>query len=195
MKNDAVKDRRVIKTKIAIRKAFSELLSEKGFDYITIKEIADRADINRKTFYFYYSGIHELVDEVENEIVTAFEEDLQDFDLGRGLTNPDILFNKIKDIVEGDFAFYGRLLKRGNPTLVPKMVDALKRKMMDYLSVHDSVSPDAVETIADFMVSGISSAYQSWFVKDREIPIELLSRQVSSMVVGGLDAILSDNQK
>ena len=42
-------DRRVIKTKRAIRNAFAELLSHKDINDITIKDIADTADINRKT--------------------------------------------------------------------------------------------------------------------------------------------------
>ena len=46
-------DRRVVKTKRAIRNALVQLLSEKELDQITVKELADRADINRKTFYNY----------------------------------------------------------------------------------------------------------------------------------------------
>ena len=46
-------DLRVIKTKKAIRNAFAELLSEKDIQKITIKDIADTAVINRKTFYNY----------------------------------------------------------------------------------------------------------------------------------------------
>ena len=39
-------DRRVVKTKRAIRNALVQLLSEKELDQITVKELADRADIN-----------------------------------------------------------------------------------------------------------------------------------------------------
>lgn len=41
-------DRRIAKTKKAIYRAFAQLLSEKNINDITIKDIADRADINRK---------------------------------------------------------------------------------------------------------------------------------------------------
>ena len=61
-------DRRVLKTKRAIRNAFATLLSEKDLNAITIKDISDVADINRKTVYNYYAGIHEILDEIENEI-------------------------------------------------------------------------------------------------------------------------------
>ena len=44
-------DRRAIKTKKAICNAFSQLLAEKAIHKITVQEIADKADINRVTFY------------------------------------------------------------------------------------------------------------------------------------------------
>ena len=42
-------DRRVMKTKKAIRSAFARLLAEKDIDRITVKDIAEAADVNRKT--------------------------------------------------------------------------------------------------------------------------------------------------
>ena len=62
-------DRRVIKTKKAIYRAFAQLLLEKDINDITIKDVADRADINRKTFYNYYGGIYDLTGEIENKIL------------------------------------------------------------------------------------------------------------------------------
>lgn len=55
-KSEKKTDRRVIKTKKAIHMAFVKLLSQKSVNEITVKDIADEADINRKTFYNYYSG-------------------------------------------------------------------------------------------------------------------------------------------
>ena len=48
-------DRRIVKTRKAIRCAFAELLTQKTMQEITIKDIAETADINRKTFYAHYS--------------------------------------------------------------------------------------------------------------------------------------------
>ena len=53
---DKKTDRRVLKTKRAIYNAFVELLSEKEINHITITDISKKADINRKTFYNYYSN-------------------------------------------------------------------------------------------------------------------------------------------
>ena len=46
-------DRRVQRTKKSIRNAFLQLLAEKELEKISVKEIADSADVDRKTVYNY----------------------------------------------------------------------------------------------------------------------------------------------
>ncbi len=57
-------DRRIARTKKAIKDAFALLLSQKNVNEITITDIAETANINRKTFYSYYTGADEVIDEI-----------------------------------------------------------------------------------------------------------------------------------
>lgn len=41
--------------------ALISLLSEKDFQYVTIKEICERAAVNRSTFYLHYENIGDLL--------------------------------------------------------------------------------------------------------------------------------------
>lgn len=43
--------------------AFLELLEQKDFEYITVKEICKRAGVNRSTFYLHYETISDLLSE------------------------------------------------------------------------------------------------------------------------------------
>lgn len=43
--------------------AFLELLAKKKFDYITVKEICEKAGVNRSTFYLHYETINDLIAE------------------------------------------------------------------------------------------------------------------------------------
>ena len=52
------------RTKLAIRRAFIELLNERPLDKISIKDIAERSTVNRNTFYYYYADIYALVEEI-----------------------------------------------------------------------------------------------------------------------------------
>lgn len=49
-----IEDRRVRKTKQAIKNAFIQLLNKKDLEKITIQDITELADINRGTFYLHY---------------------------------------------------------------------------------------------------------------------------------------------
>ena len=64
-------DRRKRKTRIAIQNACIQLLQEKEFDAITISDIAERADINRATFYLHFVDKHDMLDRFEEEIMEA----------------------------------------------------------------------------------------------------------------------------
>lgn len=73
-------DRRVQRTQKNIRNALISLLSEKELSQVTVKELSDKADINRKTFYSYYSGIDDILDKIEDEIVEKLLAIIRDYD-------------------------------------------------------------------------------------------------------------------
>jgi AcrR family transcriptional regulator len=66
-------DPRVRRTRELLVRAFNELLAEKGHAGLTVQEIAERATINRATFYAHFRDQHELFDYVISE---AFREEL-----------------------------------------------------------------------------------------------------------------------
>ena len=54
-------DRRVRKTKKQLRLALMELLAEKSAKSISVRELTERADINRGTFYIHYRDVGDLL--------------------------------------------------------------------------------------------------------------------------------------
>src|SRR5215207_4763884 len=65
-------DRRVKRTREVLQKALIELMSERGYDTITIQDIVDRANIGRTTFYLHYSSKDELLVNCHESIVSKF---------------------------------------------------------------------------------------------------------------------------
>jgi AcrR family transcriptional regulator len=65
-------DRRVKRTKNALRAALFTLLKEKSVNEITVTELTDLADVNRATFYFYYNDIIDMVQQIQNEVFDRF---------------------------------------------------------------------------------------------------------------------------
>jgi AcrR family transcriptional regulator len=67
-------DPRVRRTRELIVRAFDELVAEKGHTGLTVQEIAERATINRATFYAHFADQYELFDHAISE---AFREELR----------------------------------------------------------------------------------------------------------------------
>lgn len=59
---------RQTKTKARLYQAFIALLEERGFNQITVKELCDRAQINRGTFYNNYTDIYDLETWLEGQL-------------------------------------------------------------------------------------------------------------------------------
>jgi AcrR family transcriptional regulator len=65
-------DRRVQRTRELLQKTLIELISERGYDAITIQDIVDRANIGRTTFYLHYNSKDELFMSCHETIVSEF---------------------------------------------------------------------------------------------------------------------------
>jgi len=64
-------DRRSIRTKRMLREAFAGLLEERGFDGFSVGDLAERADINRATFYAHYRDMDDMLRFFEEEILVS----------------------------------------------------------------------------------------------------------------------------
>jgi AcrR family transcriptional regulator len=68
-----------MRTKEAIVTAFGELLAEKPYNKITVKDIVDRCGLNRNTFYYYFDTIPDLLEESAKSIVSQIIRDNRRF--------------------------------------------------------------------------------------------------------------------
>ncbi len=62
-------DRRISKSKRALREALIALLEERGFDAITVNDLCERADLTRGTFYNHFSDKENLLAVLEDEVM------------------------------------------------------------------------------------------------------------------------------
>jgi AcrR family transcriptional regulator len=65
-------DRRVRRTRELLQRTLIELISERGYDAITIQDIVDRANVGRTTFYLHYSSKDQLFMSCHEAIVSEF---------------------------------------------------------------------------------------------------------------------------
>jgi AcrR family transcriptional regulator len=62
-------DPRVKRTRELLQRALMELMAEKGFEAITVRDIAERATINRVTFYAHFQDKYELLEYTMRELI------------------------------------------------------------------------------------------------------------------------------
>lgn len=70
---DKYPDLRISRTMLAIRNAFAELIQEKGFENLSVKDITTKANINRGTFYLHFKDKFDLLNQIEKEILDELE--------------------------------------------------------------------------------------------------------------------------
>lgn len=74
-------DLRYIKTERLIRKSFHELAQEKDMNRITVRELVERAEINKTTFYSHYETLPDLIDTLERENIDYIMDNLDQVEL------------------------------------------------------------------------------------------------------------------
>ena len=184
-------DKRVMKTRKAIHSAMTMLLAKKPIEEITVTELAEAAEINRKTFYNYYSSVYMVAEEMEDEIVERFEETLRKIDFDALLKDPVTTFNTLARLITSDLDFYENILTNRNQiSFLQKIITSLKQRIrLLYFNPH---SPDSEleDYMLEYIVSGLVSVYQKWFTSGRKTDIEALSRYISMLAVCGIKEVL-----
>ncbi len=182
-------DRRCIKTRKAIKQVFIRLMTEKDINKITIKEIADEANINRKTFYSHYTDVNGVLDDIENDVLEQLCGIIESFDIQKAIYNPYPIFKELTNIINNDFDFYKYLLQSTSDSrLLEKIKHILKKRIIEMAGLeinNKEMLPYAIE----FAVSGILSVYREWFNSDRRYSLEEVSDFAGSLTFNGLYTI------
>lgn len=74
MKDNTTCNRNARRTRALVEGAFLELMKEKPYTKISVREITEKADINRSTFYLHYQDIYDLLDQVEAGVTDSVAE-------------------------------------------------------------------------------------------------------------------------
>ncbi len=73
-------DRRIRKTEQSLQYAFLHLVLEKEFSQITVKELCERADINKSTFYLHYRDLYDLASRIKQQLLDDVYHIIEEYD-------------------------------------------------------------------------------------------------------------------
>lgn len=186
------KDRRVGKTQKCIRDAMINLIEEKEVSQITIKELAERADINRKTFYTHYSSIEDFFDKIENEVIDKLLLILDKHDFFQEQFDGLAFFTSLNDVITEDFDFYQKLIGANyNNFLFIKVKPILKAAIVDRFYKKLKINKELLSLYAEFAASGIMSMYVEWFSMNRSLSLEELAKAANNIAFNGINSIIT----
>ena len=168
-------------------------MTEKTYNEITVKDIADYADINRKTFYNYYRGVYQVIEEIENELIAKLDELIEDLDFKAYLENPSNILENMNAVINEDIEFYRHLFSlRDGYTLIQKVVEYFKCRIKEALMEQFPDTKEWVaDTILDYSVTGTINVYHQWFNSDQSQSLEEISKVLSQMTINGISIIVS----
>lgn len=190
------RDRRVRRTKRAIREALTELAQERDFEKISVAAVARVADIDRKTFYLHYRSVDEVVDELMREeaelIVAAVREELLS---ERDGVDVGDLFAKLSVNLAQDLARRGHV---ADHTSIEVVLRKIEGPLTEALIEEDSLGLAAMGPYlgycVSFFIAGVLAVYRRWLVSDSEIPLEDLAAMAGTAAFAGVNGLLGDNE-
>ena len=183
-------DKRRRKTRKAIKTSLIKLMSEKDLSDITITEIAEEAEINRKTFYAHYRDIYDILDEIENDLIEKVFRILNNADVLKSMYNPYPLLRELTGEINQNLEFYRLLVQtRDYNSLLDKIKGIFRERFLELTKDTIKTDRELLSFVIDFISSGITSVYKEWFSSERNISLEQLSKSLSLLIGGGLNSV------
>ena len=157
-------DRRVRRTKKAMTDALAHLLSQKPLKNITVREIADLADINRGTFYLHYRDVYDMAEQLQNEIFERFNEIVDNYEVS---DNADVLLSLLIELFNllADNAALSKVLigKNGDAAFVDKLKNVIREKCFVNIKKQFKIENDAeFDYFYHYIVAGCIGIFSSW---------------------------------
>lgn len=188
-------DRRVQKTKEAIRKAYFSLLMEKKHSHITVAELARRANIDRKTFYLHYQRVDDIAEEFCQEKIRQL---LAALEGNRFLEEPlhvSSFYHTLNAMVEEDMDFYRCVAENEEFDFFRDQIGKIVVRTIReaYAEVID-LPPAQLDIYVRFLAMGFVNVYISWLKKEIPVSLEELGRVTGEMALWGAQKILPHGQ-
>lgn len=183
-------DRRIIKTKKAIRKAFAILIKQKTVENISVTELTNLADIDRRTFYLHYNTIMDIVLEIENEVITELN---QQIGKNKNFKITDF-FDCLDSIIIKNYDFFKCISSEANRYRMQIICARNLASLLESVFYVDSgLDKDIFDYYCEYVTTGITAIYIKWLTVANEISIDKLREIAITAVKDGWKMITKEN--
>lgn len=177
---------RVMETKEKIRDAFFELYAVKKIERISIKEITEKAQLNRGTFYVYYKDIYDLLETTEDELIAELMEKVKRIVIS-------ILRDEDIDPFLPPLEFYQRYSKllrvllgaNGDPNFIHKIKTIIKKTLREVFQKEKIPNIENMEYVMEYISSAQIGIISYWLLNDMNLPIRTLGEMIKQITLNG----------
>ncbi len=185
---DGKEDLRIQRTKESIRTTFEDMICEMDYEQISIKELAQRARINRKTFYLHYNTLDDLLRELQNELAQNFIKRTQ------GLERP----RDMDKITREFFLCSEELGKIGERITCSGNYKYISRKITNDIMIQtwktdpqsSSENPYIQNIIMTYVAQSTLEIYKQWVADGKKIPLEDIIKIATQLICNGVNGII-----
>ena len=170
-------------TQKAFIDAFCILSREKPIEKITIKDITLKAGYNRCTFYQYFKDVYDLLDHIENMVLSHIKENFQN-----NITQENFsasFLDAFTRIHLEQAAYFDLLLNSANRT---RFADKLMTDVMPIFleRFHLPKEHPHAEYLASMYFATVVAAISRWIQEGRTLPLEDLSQLLGNVLTQGV---------
>ncbi len=175
-RNTDFMDRRQIKTRKSVFRAFTELLDEKGYSATTIQDIIDRADIGRSTFYSHFETKEDLLkamcEDIFNHAFSGQHKKEEHHDFSDRDSLEDELTHLLYHLNESRSAIRSILSSETGSVFM----SYFKERLMEMFDKDKMVFPKDVpeDYVIDQYVSGFTETVRWWMDHDEYSPEQVM---------------------
>jgi AcrR family transcriptional regulator len=192
-------DRRILRTRHALHKALISLVLERGYEAVTIKDVVDRANVGRSTFYTHYTSKEDLLTaEIEDLRATLLAEQRaalcrQGVISERSLGFSRALFEHAQDYRDVYRALVG---ERGASIIVARMRALFTQLVREELSellprfAQDNVPRSA---LVQFVVGALMSILTWWLEGGSDLESAQVDAIFRRLTVPAIEAALQNS--
>ncbi len=180
-------------TRNLIIKEFIKLLNKKNLHNITVTELAKQCNIERKTFYYHYENLLQLIKDIFDDelsrVISEFNDTLS-WEESFILAAKFILDNKhfIKNIYESDY-------KDDLDKYIFSISGEVMNKYVRQIAKMTNAQEIDIKLIAYFYQCALSSALVQWVATDMKIDPKIMTRRIGELMDGNILLSLKRSEK
>lgn len=177
-------DLRVVKTIQGIKSAFEALICEKDYESITVKELCERAQINKKTFYHYYETLDMLLSEMQRELSEGYLARVKDYRLPEDLdqVNREFFVYSSQQGLAYEKITCGGAYHAIRDAMILDVTDASWGRSEKYRSLKE----DEKKLLMGFINNAVLISYRLWVEGGKKEPMEEVIDRTNRLVLGGV---------